>query len=301
MARPHERRKIFVCLLFAALAVGLSLFAAGETTQQNALRGLAKRGVEQLSRVANLEGDAGERLAGEALRVQITQDGGPRWVRDELLKVLVDNPFLEPSDATQNALRVEIVSDMNTIVLQLHLYRRGWVVRGAEPFRVRVMPWVPTLVMALAAVAALVRRRPVLGLVMAGVLGQVLLLCLPSESPFVTRSWSDEVASGPLLAFMDGVGRGPQGAAMGAGILVFCLMLAVFDHHRSRGKVGSMTLRQTGWVAMLVAIGGLAWVDCSARTSWFASLGGWQGNLVLLLLLCAWMPAIHGSWERRHG
>jgi hypothetical protein len=225
-------------------------------------------------------------------------------VRRAVQASVAESPYFQESDETQNALRVETLESDGELALQLHLLRQGWEVRAPEPRRIRVMPWIAVLAGVLGAFVALVFRRASAGLLLAGVLGQLLLAFVPAgELPLRKLSWTEEVASGPMLEpiiqFVRG--WGPMGTAIAGGIVVFCMVLVAFDHRRSKDRDESMGLGGAGILSLLATFGMVSWAECAMRGSMVHGMFTWQGALAWVALLAAWVPPLLAVRERWRG
>jgi hypothetical protein len=151
----------------------------------------------------------------------------------------------------------------------------------------RTAPWIAVVAAVLGVFMLRWVRRFAAAFVVAGVSAQVIVSLLPWAPNVAARGVIDAWASGPLgLGLQRLAARLPDEAmAVGAGVVVLCLVLVVFDHKRSRERGGALAL----W-GLAGAIGVLAWLEAGARLGGIAALstaGGWLSVLGLAVLYVA--------------
>ncbi|MEX1368962.1 MAG: hypothetical protein AB1Z98_37900, partial [Nannocystaceae bacterium] len=136
------------------------------------------------------------------------------------------------------------------------------------------------------------RRGLAGGLVVSGLLAQLLVLALPWPSEFPRPSLQETWRDGPLGHAVVELARGlpDASAAIGAGVVTLCIVLMIFDHRRSPEGGGGLI-----GLGMLGVLGGLAWLEAALRAGlapWAMQLGGGLA-LVGCALLWWW------AWRRR--
>jgi hypothetical protein len=298
-----SRSLLILGLVGVIVACLASQLARGTATRRAAAHGLAASALDELALLAGVVDDAGELQRDEAMPVEVISDGGPMWALDSVQRAVSGSQSFAVGNSP-HLLRSELIEERGGIALQLHLWRGGWELREPEPRRVRVAPAAVVLGGVLGAALSLLTRRLSLGIVAAGVLAQVLLAFdpLPPEL-FPPQGLLDTWASGPLVGRSIEVIRKLDTlalavvAAVGAGSLV----LAAFDHRRTRGRDDDLGLGWATLAAVFGTIGGLAWIEAASRGALFAAcdlrFGAWAGWLVLLGLILAWVPAIRVARE----
>jgi hypothetical protein len=297
-------RSLLIMALVGVIAACLaSQVARGTATRRAATHGLAASALDELALLAGIADDAGKLQRDEPMPVEVIADGGPLWSLDSVERAVSGSGYFAVGNSS-HLLRTEMIEERGGIALQLHLWREGWELREPEPRRVRIAPAAVLLAGLLGAALSLLTRRLSVGIVAAGVFAQVLLAFdpLPPEL-FPPQRLFDTWATGPLVGRMiAAIGRlDTLGFAIVAAVGAGSLVLAVFDHRRTRGREDDIGLGSATIAAVLGTIGGAAWVEAASRGSLFAAcdlrFGAWAGWFVLLGLILAWLPAIRVARE----
>lgn len=274
-----QRRLVVIGAVLVSML--LSLFgAASALPDAGAER--ATRVVAQLGQLAGLEGESPDPRS--VLPVRVNQEGGPLWVAPAVEEAVRAHPSFRLAEDGVGIVRVEVVHDEAHVALRGSLYRQGWNLRSEHPVRVRVMPWLPMLALALGLGVAAWSRRIGVGLAVAGALAQLeSQVGWPSSFPSVP--WSDQVRDGPLGgAVIDlAVSLPDTAVAFGAGIVTLCMVLVAFDHRRSSGKGGAMLAG-----GMLGVLGVLIWCEAAARCGMGPWIGTAAGAGSILAMALAW-------------
>lgn len=276
--------------LVAVLALALGLvFVDPHEAGAVAVRDATRLHLVELGRLAGVRAPDGQ-PTGTALEVEVVQNGGELWVGEAVGAAVDDDSAFVRGDGPHR-LAAEVVQAGPTTALRLGLWRRGWSLGPARPVVARAAPWI---VLGALSIGALVRSRGRgLGtsLAVAGGLAQLGTLVLawpgPGARPGLVQEWQD----GPLGTSVRLVAeRLPDAAtAIGTGIIALCLVLAAFDHRRSRGRGGALVLG--GVVGML---GVLALVEAGMRVGvrgLFGQLAGW---ISILAVAALWWIASRG-------
>lgn len=270
-----------VIIVAAVLSLVLSAFG-GEAAVEATGPERADRLVDQLTQLAGL-GPAEH--ARSKLPVGVAQEGGPAWVTEAVQGAVERHPALELSDNGLGLVRVEVVEDGAAIALRGGLYRQGWNLRSEHPLRMRGAPWIPMLALAFGLGAMAYSRRMGVGLVLGGVVAQLLDRVVAWPDAFVAVPWTAQLRDGPVgrsvvelaLAVPD------SGVAIGAGVVTLCMILVAFDHRRSSGKGGAMFV-----VGMAGVVGVILWVEAAARCGMTGWIGTGAGAASILAMALAW-------------
>lgn len=298
----------FACV--ALLVAGL-LALDKQATGAAAVRQVARLHLVELGRLAGVRDGEG-RSTGATLQVQVVQNGGELWVGEAIAAAVDDDPAFARGDAP-HLITVEVVHAGPATAVRMGLWRRGWSLGAPRPVVARAAPWVALLALAMGALLRAVGRRPGSSLLVAGVLAQAGTLLLPWPGPGARPGLLKEWQAGPLGTSVRLLAeRLPDvSTAVGGGVIALCLLLAAFDHRRSRGRGGGLVLfgllgvlglsllleaavrvgvpcaleQVGGWIALLGALG-LWWV---ARTGRLRA-GAHAMPLLLALAACESAP-----------
>lgn len=283
----------------AVLCIGASLLADGAAMRRAAVRQIGHHGLMEVGFVAGLRRPDGSVAGGRPLPVEVVQEGGPTWLRDEIVKVVDADPAFEERPSG-NMLRIEVASGEDLVAFRLHLWRVGWSVRTPGVLRMRVSPWVPAASGLLGALLAFFSHRVAVGLLLAGLLAQITAGLQPWPAPLGPQSYSQAWAEGPLwLSLTEAVrSMSDLGVSLTIGGIVLCAMLIAFDHRRSR-KQGEAVAFVPLLVATVIGFVALvAWAEAGLRFGLWAWMTTWMGWLGLAALGGAWLPAALRARER---
>lgn len=285
--------------LLALLAAFLGLLATDwEAVDRGVLRSVLARDLDRIAELAGLRVDATTSEGRPSLPVMVVQEGGPSWITEEAEAVVeADDMFIR---GEPHLLRVEVIEHARTYGVRGQLWRQGWSLRAPEPLWSSPAPWVVLLSALAGAGWAGLRRRMTGGLVLAGLLAQLLVLALPWPLEFPRPSLSETWREGPLGHAVVALARGLPDAsvALGAGVITLCAVLMIFDHRRSADRGGGVVA-----AGVLGVLGVLAWTEASLRLGLWAWLHQPAGVLALLgaLGLWGWALAGRGSPKRWGG
>jgi hypothetical protein len=294
-------RSLLLVALIGTLLSCLALpWLAGPATREAALAGMTDRSLDELALLAGLRDDEGRLLRDEPFVVEVVQEGGSLWIAPTVERVVDDSEWFTTGNSP-HLLKVEVVEDPRALALQLHLWRAGWDLRMPEPLRVRTTPWMIVVAGLLGAVAAVLVRRVSLGLAVAGVLAQLLLVTIaPPPELFAPQTTWVEWQTGPLLGRLLPwiTSMSPLELAIAFALIALCLVLVAFDHRRSRANPDELDLLGAGVLSLFGTVGLLGLVEAMFRSGFMASLTGVAGVLALLGLVLAWVPALARARER---
>lgn len=293
-----QRRSLVVLILGGVAALLLALAATGESTRRAMLESMASRSLDELALLAGLRDEAGAALRAEPLPVTVVQDGGSTWIHGAVTEAVQGSPDFEVTQS-RHLLRIETVETDDVIALQLRLWRQGWELRSPDLMRGRISPWAPILAAIFGAAVAFWLWRVGPGLLVAGGFAQALVAGLPWPAESIPPTgWLAEVRSGPLVAPLARLASSGWVTPVALAVLAFCVVLVTFDHRRSREREGALNLSTAGLVALMSAVGGLAWCEAALRAGLWASMHSIAGMLAVVALAVAWVPAIHRARER---
>jgi hypothetical protein len=288
------RSLLFVALLGTLLA-GLALpWLGGQATREAALDEMAGRSLDELALLANLRDEQGQLLRDDRFVVEVVQDGGSLWIAPTVERAVDDSEWFVTGNSP-HLLKVEVVEDPRAIALQLHLWRGGWELRAPEPLRVRTTAWMIPIACLLGAATALLLRRISVGLLVAGVVAQLLLgTIIPPRELFPPQTTWLEWQTGPLLGrLLPWIGSmGPIHLAIAVALISLCLVLVGFDHRRSKSDGDELDLLGASVLALLGTAGLIGLVEAVFRSGFWAALSGVAGVLALLGIVLAWVPAL---------
>jgi len=267
--------------------------------QRAAARQMGHHGLMEVGFVAGLRRPDGSVAGGRPLPVEVVQEGGPTWLREEIVSVVEADPAFEERPSG-NMLRIEVASGEERLAYRLHLWRVGWSVRTPGVLRVQASPWLCATSGLVGALLAFFLRRVAAGLALAGLAAQIAAGMQPWPAPLGPQSCTQAWAEGPLwLSLTEAVrSMSDLGVSLTVGGIVLCALLVAFDHRRSRQKGDAVA-----FVPLLVAtvvgfVGVVAWAEAGLRVglwAWMTTAMGWLG---LAALVGAWLPAALRAWER---
>ena len=281
MSKPSSARVRIVVGVAVLISLVLTAFGAAAALPQAAPE-RAHRVVAQLVALAGLEPSDDPR---SQLPVRVNQEGGPLWVRGAVEDAVGSDPAVRLSDDGLGIVRVEVVADDTHLAMRGSLFRQGWNLRSEQPLRMRVLPWIPMLALAVGLGVMALTRRMGVGLAVAGASAQLLDWLVAWPEAFVAVPWSAQVRDGPLgagvielaLALPD------AGVAVGAGVVTLCMVLVAFDHRRSSGKGGALLAAGLAGVLGLVV-----WLEAAARCGMAGWIGTAAGAASILAMALAW-------------
>jgi hypothetical protein len=265
-ATASRRRATGAVLAVLVALVGLWLTDEG-AVERGVLRSAVARDLERVAELAGL--DAAPVDPRTTLPVMVVQEGGPTWITAEAEAAVDADPVFTRGEP--HLLRVEVIEHAGTFGVRSQLWRQGWSLRAPEPLWIQPAPWI-VLASLLAGAAWAWRRRSVLGgLVLAGLVAQLLLLVRPWPPELVRPSLLATWREGPLGHGVVALARAlpDSSVALGAGVVTLCAVLMIFDHRRSSERGGGLVAR-----GMLGVVGLLALVEASLR----AGLVPWAGQ-----------------------
>lgn len=298
MAEPRPDRQRFVLGAWLAILVGLGvlLFVPDTTaTMQQAARSVVDRELDELAVLAGLRDARGTILVERPLGVSVVQEGGPLWLTEVTRDVVEADPGFELEDGP-HLLRAEALSTEHTFALRLHLYRQGWNLSGERAARIHIAPWAVAGSLVLGALGVQLARRGVgVAWLLAGVMAQAVSSVLPWPSTLPAQTYAEALRDGPLLQTVVRLARNlpDEAVAVGAGIVVLCLVLMAFDHRRSRGRGGWLLL-----AALAGVVGVVLLLEAAGRTAFFSWLATAPGFFGVGLLIAAWLLAFGARWRR---
>jgi len=268
--------------------VALAIASDRDDLARSVVPALARTELGELDRLAGLREDDGQRTGSEALPVGVRADGPP-WIAESIADIVAADDAYAVRGGP-HAIVGELVVVPTAVALRLSLERRGWLLH-APAMRRRLQP-------ALAVVPAVVgiatwawTRRVAIGIVIAGVLAQLVLASWPWPVELVAPRGGSELASGPLGALVLAVARRMDrvGIAVAGGVIAASTVLAMFEHRRSRGRGGPALV-----VGVLGVLGAIAWIEAAGR----ASVGAWAttpGGAIAALLAVAAIVVLRRS------
>lgn len=274
---PRGPVALFVGLAVAVVA--LAIAADRDAVAIAAVPALARAELAELDRIAGLRAPTGASAVTEPLPVAVAIDGPP-WLGAAVTAAVADDEVYAVRDGPHRIVGELVVTPL-VVALRLSLERRGWLLH-ATPVRRRLAP-------ALAVVPALVglgvwawSRRAALGAALAGGVAQIVLFVWPWPAELSAPRWIDDVAAGPVGERVVGLARAMDdtAVAVAAGVVALTVILALFDHRRSRSRGAGMLA--SGVVAL---VGALVWIEAAGR----ASVGAWLGTAfgIVALVLAA--------------
>ncbi len=225
------------------VAFGVSL--AGDPYERGAAAAeeAARAQLLELGKIAGLRDATGRANDLRPLTVNVMQDGGPMWLSARVAAAVQSDGRFELDETSWDAVaepvpvasvRAELVGAVDAFDLKLSLWRRGWAVAPPRPTRRRVVPW--ALVLGLAGGAGLVRRSRVLAVAISALGLQLLSFFVAWPASLLGAAAMDAWSHGPLVSSVLHVARtlSDTSVAVASGLVVACVVLAAFDHRRSR-------------------------------------------------------------------
>ena len=258
--------------------------------ERGAVRSALARDLDRVAELAGLDAPADARTT---LPVTVVQEGGPAWITEEAEAAVEAHPVFTPGEP--HLLRVEVIDHEGTFGVRSQLWRQGWSLRAPEPLWVRPAPWIVLASLVAGAAWAWRRRSGFGGLVLAGLVAQLLLLAHPWPAGFVRPSLQATWRDGPLGHGVVALARALPDAsvAIGAGVVTLCAVLMLFDHRRSPEQGGGLVAR-----GLLGMLGLLALVEASLRAGVVPWAGQIGGALALGGAAAMWWWALHAARAR---
>jgi len=272
--RAAAWRRRAVSAGFAVLLSLVGLFITDPVAvARGVLRAMVARDLDRVAELAGLDVPADARTT---MPVTVVQEGGPTWITEEAEAAVDADPVFTRGEP--HLLRVEVIEHEGTFGVRSQLWRQGWSLRAPEPLWARPAPWIVLAALWAGAAWAWRRRSPVGGLVLAGLVAQLLLLVHPWPTGFVRPSLQATWQDGPLGHGVVALARALPDAsvAIGAGVMTLCAVLMIFDHRRSSEQGGGVVAR-----GLLGVLGLLALVEASLRAGVVPFAGQLGGALAL--------------------
>lgn len=300
--------KIALAAVLCLAAAIAAVWTDSDATRARATTVATGAALDELAFLAGLENERGERMRAEAFPVEVVQEAGPQWLRPSV-QAAVGRSGTFASGDSPHLLRIEPIVAGDVIIVQLRLWRQGWDLRTPQPFHLRVAPWVPILAGLLGVSAGLLTRRASVGVLVAGLFAQLGLLALPWPSALLgEHDWSAEVRRGPLVRGVERIitGSPEMATAVAASVIVFSLVLVVFDHRRSQASPANMGLGLAAVLAFAYGTGAIAWIEAASRSGTTASVTGVPGVVAHLALagafgIVGWRAVLRGRAELGEG
>lgn len=294
MALAAKRRLALVaCATFGLAGTLAGWRADGDAMREGMLRHDAAADLGELAALGGLLDEDGTMRLPEGLAVELVHSGEAAWVVPAMVSAVDDNPaFMR--QASQHLLRAESISNSRGFAVQLRLFRRGWDVLPAAPMRRRAQPEFFAVAIALGALVAGWSRRWVPSALVAAalVLGLLAVFPIGGSVPAFGGFW-DELAHAPAWSSIRRWMGANEELSRGIGIatITFCAVLAYFDHRRSKGREGSMSMGRAVWGALGLGVALLVLGEAAMRSGWAASLTTGLGIAGALGLLAACVSA----------
>lgn len=277
--------------LVALLLALAGLFATRlDAVDEGVLRGAIARDLVRIADLASLRGTEGASGPAATMPVSVIPEGGPGWLGPAAEAAVEADPIFTAGEP--HLLRVELVEHARCYGVRSQLWRQGWSLRAPEPLWATPAPWVALWALLAGAGWAALRRRLAGGLVVAGLVGQLLVLALPWPPDFVRPSLEQTWRDGPLGHTIVELARALPDAsvAFGAGVVTLCLVLVLFDHRRS-SEAGAGIMA----VGLLGVLGSLAWLEAALR----AGLASWVQQPAGVLAMVGALGLWWWAWSRR--
>lgn len=284
-AAASRRRATGAVLAVLLSLVGL-LATEGEAVARGVVRAALLRDLDRLAALAGIDRRTDPRAT---LPVTVVQEGGPTWISAEAEAAVEADPVFVHGEP--HLLRVEVIEHEGTFGVRSQLWRQGWSLRAPDPLWVRPAPWIVLAALLAGAGWAWRRRSATGGLVLAGLVAQVLLLVRPWPADVPRASLQATWREGPLGHGVVALARALPDAsvAIGAGIVTLCAVLMIFDHRRSPEEGGGLVAR-----GMLAVLGLLALAEASLRAGLVPWVSQPPGMLALAGAAGAWWWAWRG-------
>lgn len=282
----------------------LSLFAAERSaqleTRQAALRNALPDVLHTLALSSQVVNSRGPAIAG-GLPVEIVQGAGEGWERD-LVEEAVNNYEGFVARPSRHLLRVETIRGERGHALQLRLSRVNQDVMLPTPLQRRAQPYLFVLACLLGSALGWRSRRPGFGLVAAALLSFAFLALYPLDAPLIGYPrLTFELAEAPLWMGIVGVVARFERylTAIVAAVVVFCALLAYFDHRGSREDVDSLSAPRILFDAFGLSVAALLLLESGTRSGWSASVSGSWGAFSAVTLIGACAVAFVGAKKQR--
>jgi hypothetical protein len=280
-----SRRRATGAVLAVLLALVGLLATDGEAVARGMVRAALLRDLDRLAALAGVDPRTDPRAV---LPVTVVQEGGPTWITEEAEAAVEADPVFARGEP--HLLRVEVIEHAGAFGVRSQLWRQGWSLRAPEPLWVRPAPWVVLVALLAGAGWAWRRRSAMGGILLAGLVAQLLLWVRPWPAEFVRPSLQATWREGPLGHGVVAIARALPDAsvAIGAGIVTLCAVLMIFDHRRSSEAGGGLVAR-----GMLAVLGLLALAEASLR----AGLVPWASQPAGMLALAGAAAAWWWAWR----
>lgn len=294
-SEPRSRAPGSLAWIVAVVVLVLGLSLVDPVANAGAeVRTATSLALVELGRLAGVRGADTEPM-GSPLPVDVVQQGGELWVGQAVASAVEADPAFTRGDGP-HLIQVEVVATPPVYAVRLGLWRRGWSLGPPRPVVARAAAWIAWLA---AAVGALAYARGLAAgpaLAATGALAQAGTSSLPWPGPSAAPALSEQWTEGPMGAALRLLAeRLPDATtAVGIGVIVGCIVLAAFDHRRSRGRGGWLLV--TGVVG---AIGVVAWIEAAARVGVLGSMAQVAGWIAALGACGLWWAA-RGVRHRAH-
>ncbi len=277
----------------AALAGTLAHLSGDEAARARALRRASVPALDELAMSAGMLGDDWQLRIPEPLAVQTVQGGGPGWMRESIASELPQSRAFREG-GSPHLLRIEGVDAERGFATQLRLWRAGWDLRLPQPVRRRMQPGTFGAAVGVGACVWAASRRLAWGVLVAGLASVLALALFALELPVPgAKGLMDELAHAPFWVGLSALFTANEqlSTSLIFALVAFCLVLAYFDHRRSRDDASSLTLPRTFFDALALGAGGLLLVETALRSGWWDALSSLWGGLGALALVGACVAA----------
>lgn len=242
-----------------------------------------------LDRLAGVRGDDGAaRGQPVSVRLEVT---GPPWVQEAARQAVAEDPTYTLGDGPHRLIG-EFAIDGRAAAARWSLERRGWALHAPSPTTRRIMPALAMVPLCLGALAYRRWRRAAWIVPAVAATAALLSFAWPWPSGSPPPSVGAQLEASPWLAPIVGFARSMEqtGVALAAGVITLCLVLAWFDHRRSRER-GSPA------AGVAVVLGAAVWGEAAGRLSVWPWLGTAAG-LLAVVGLAVFLHATRSSAPR---